>query len=125
MCSYFFNSFILWRKRAFVLRLTTQMSSIGATILFSLLSAYQIFSLGSVLILSNSWLESVCLRWFIFSASICGPMWWMGQKEMRTRERRVSHYQQAEDREKATVLFVTLHLNLAVTSHGCFNVRVI
>ncbi len=68
-CSYFVHSFILF-KRAFVLRLTTQMSSIRATILFSLLSAYQILSLGSVLILSNSWLESVGLRWFIFSASV-------------------------------------------------------
>ncbi len=68
-CSYFVHSFILL-KRAFVLRLTTQMSSIRATILFSLLSAYQILSLGSVLILSNSWLESVGLRWFIFSASV-------------------------------------------------------
>ncbi len=46
------------------------MSSFRATILFSLLSAYQILSLGSVLILSNSWLESVGLRWFIFSASV-------------------------------------------------------
>jgi len=46
-----------------------QMSWIGAAIMLSLLSAYQILSLGSVLILFNSRLESVCL-FIIFSSSV-------------------------------------------------------
>lgn len=65
---------------------------------------------------------SVFLMVYFLGLCIHGLVWWMGQKEMRVRERRVSHYQQAWDREKATVVFVTLCLALAVTSHGCFNV---